>query len=300
MAEPQKPDKKQNVGAEKREELYDDQVQFFARGQADGKSVQKALGRARVLLLGAGAIGSHAADSLAASGVGQLQLLDPGQATPEDTRVSALLDAQDAGRPRADALAAHVARRNQHVQVSVKSADLTSAEQVRGLLGGVDCVVVCLDSPAPHLLHVVNQAVLRANRRLIVGQVYQGVGVIGPTVIPHQSPCYQCYELRRLANLPNYEEVMQYETRLRELPGIRSEVVAPRPLVAVLGRLVALDVFRLLTGTPPQTVNHILRVDFFAPSMTYHRVLRLPNCPACGYHESRGLPQNVADRVTHG
>ena len=301
MAESHKQEKKQNVAAEKREELYDDQIQFFARGQADGKSMQKALGKTRVLLLGAGAVGSHAADSLAASGVGSLQLLDPAEATPEDTRTSALLDAQDVGRPRAEALAAHIARRHQHVEASVKTADLTSAEQVKGALGGVDCVVVCLDAPAPHLLHVVNQAALSANRRLLVGQVYQGVGIVGPTVIPNQSPCYQCYELRRQANLPNYPEVMQYETRLRELPGIRSEVVAPRPLVAVLGRLVALDAFRLLTGMmQPQTVGHILHVDFYAPSMTYHRVLRLPNCPACGYHERCGLPQNVANKVTHG
>jgi len=301
VADTHTPEKKRNVVKEKTEELYDDQVQFFAHGQADGRSVQKSLARARVLLVGAGAVGSHAANSLAAAGVGQLQLLDPAKATPEDTRASALLEAEDAGRPRAEALAAHVARRNRHVEASVKTADLTSVEHVEGALGGTDCVVACLDSPAPHLLHVLNQAALRANRRLIVGQIYQGVGIVGPTVIPRQSPCYQCYELRRNANLPNYEEVRQYENWLRELPGVRSEVVAPRPLVAVLGHLVALEAFRLLTGTThPQTVGHILRVDFYAPAMTYHRVLRLPNCPACGYHNQRGLPQNVADKLTHG
>ena len=300
MAESHKQEKKKTVGGEK-EEFYDDQAQFFARVSIDGKSIQKSLGKTRVLLLGAGAVGSHAADSLAASGVGSLQLLDPAETTAEDARASALLDAQDAGKPRAEALAAQVARRYGRVEVAVKSADLTSAEQVKNLFGGVDCVVACLDSPAPALLQAVNEAALRANRRLIVGQVYQGVGIVGPTVIPRQSPCYQCYELRRQANLPDYQEVMQYEARLRELPSIRSEVVAPRPLVAVLGRLVALDAFRLLTGTAhPQTVGYVLRVDFFAPAMTYHRILRLPNCPACGYHERRGLPQNVAAKMTHG
>jgi hypothetical protein len=36
--------------------------------------------------------------------------------------------------------------------------------------------------------------------------------------------------------------------------------------------------------------GRILLIDFFAPEMTYHRILRLPNCPACGDEKRRSLP----------
>jgi thiazole/oxazole-forming peptide maturase SagC family component len=165
-------------------------------------------------------------------------------------------------------------------------------EKLGNAIRGLDAVIVCADSASPALMDVVNEAALRTNKRLLVGQVAQGVGLVGPTVIPKESACYKCYELRRNANLLNYEEIMKYESRLREMPGIRSEMVAPRPFAALIGGLLALEALRLLSGiAPPQTVGRILRINFNAPEMTYHRLLRLPNCPACGYEKRRPLPQ---------
>ena len=152
-------------------------------------------------------------------------------------------------------------------------------------------MLVCLDSPAPALLDAVNRAALQANVRWVTGQIYRGTGILGPTVIPYQSACYKCYELRRNANLENYEEVMHYETRLRQMPAIRSEFVAPKPLAQTLGGLLALESLRLMTQTAiPQMAGRILLIDFFAPEMTYHRILRLPNCPACGDERRSSLP----------
>jgi hypothetical protein len=90
--------------------------------------------------------------------------------------------------------------------------------------------------------------------------------------------------MRRNANLEHYAEVMHYEEQLRQMPALTSGGVAPRPLATCIGGLLALEAMRLLTGVVvPQTVGRILRLDFFAPDMTYHRILRFPNCPACGY-----------------
>lgn len=275
-----------------RDDFYENQIRFFGQSKIDGRAIQRSLEKMQVMIVGAGAVGSHAADSLSQSGVGHLHLLDAVKTTEQDIPANAFFTQHDIGKTRAEALAAHVAARNPNVSCKSATADALSSEKLGNAIRGLDAVMVCADSASPSLMDVVNEAALRTNKRLLVGQVAQGVGLVGPTVIPRQSACYKCYELRRNANLLNYEEIMKYESRLREMPGIRSELVAPRPFAALVGGLLALEALRLLSGlVQPQTVGRILRVNFNAPEMTYHRLLRLPNCPACGYEKRRPLPQ---------
>lgn len=275
-----------------KDDFYENQIRFFSQTKTDGRAIQRSLEKTHVLIIGAGAIGSHAAAALSQSGFGYLHFLDLVKTTGADIPAHAFFNQHDIGQPRAEALAAHVAARNPHVSCKSTTTDVHSVEQLGNAIRGMDAVVVCADSASPALLDVVNEAALRTNKRLLIGQSAQGVGLIGPTVIPKQSACYKCYELRRNANLLNYEEIMQYESRLRQMPDIRSELVAPRPFAALIGGLLALEALRLLSGlVAPQTVGHILRVNFNAPEMTYHRILRLPNCPACGHDKRRQLPQ---------
>lgn len=273
-----------------RAEFYGDQIRFFSQFSTDGQEVQKLLTGAQVVIFGAGAVGSHALATLADAGVGKLHVVDQAEATKHDVAGSALLQLHDVGHSRAER-AAHYVNAKEIPSVKCEAVETDSDEDFKKALKGAACALVCLDSPAPLLLDAVNEAALEADVSWITGQVYQGMGIVGPTVIPRQSACYKCYELRRNANLPNYEEVMHFESRLRQMPAIRSEFVAPKPLAATLGGLLALETLRLITQkATPQLAGRILRVDFFAPEMTYHRILRLPNCPACGDAKRRLLP----------
>ena len=275
-----------------KEDFYAEQVRFFSQARVDGQAAQRLLGKAQMVVLGAGLIGSHALASLADAGVGAIQVLDAVKITERDLPGNALLNNEDIGRTRAEALSLHIGRRNPHIRCESVSADTSSGEKLKSVIKGMSCVLVCLDSPAPVVLDAINQAALETNVRWIAGQVYRGIGLIGPTITPRQGPCYKCYELRRDVNLVNYEETMHYESRLRQLPATRSECIAPRPLAACIGELLALEAMRIITGLAfPQTAGRVLRLDFFAPEMTYHRILRLPNCPACGYGPQRTLPQ---------
>jgi len=266
------------------EDFYRDQVQFFSRSSVDGRAVQQRLSRARVTIVGARAIGSHALVSLADSGVGTLRVLDAAMVTARDLPGNALLNGEDVGRSRAEALSSHIGERNPYLKCHGHSVEISSVEEVAEHIRGTDCLLVCLDSPAPAILDAVNQAALQTNVRWIVGQVYVGAGLIGPTVIPHQSPCYTCYQVRRNANLENYEAVMRYESQLRQHPTTESGCIAPGPFAAFIGAFLALEAVRLLSGLAmAQTTGRILRLDFFTMDMTFYRILRLPNCPACGY-----------------
>lgn len=290
MSEPVTIERK-SPAAPNKEDLYGHQVRFFTQAKHDGQGIQKHLAKTHVLVFGAGAVGSYAVEALAGAGVGQIRVNDAAKVTERDVPVSALLSREDIGMTRAEALSPRVAGGSPYVSCAADSADISSAEKLGEAVRGHDCVVVCLDAAAPAALGLINEAAVRANKRLVIGQVYQGVGLVGPTVIPRQSACYKCFELRRNVNLANYDEVMQYEARLREFPGVRSDFDAPQPFAPLLGGLVALEALRLLSGAArPQTVNRVLRVNFFSTEMTYHPVLRFPTCPACG-HGRRPLPQ---------
>ena len=147
---------------------------------------------------------------------------------------------------------------------------------------GAACVLVSLDSPSPAVLETVNSASLKGGWPWIPGRIELGVGMIGPTVIPGQSACYRCFELRRQANLTSQPA---------SHPAAEGDAAAAAgPLAACVGSLLALEAVRLVSGfAQPQSIGRIMLLDFFAPEISSRRILRLPNCPDCGYG-SRRLP----------
>jgi bacteriocin biosynthesis cyclodehydratase domain-containing protein len=216
------------------DELTSRQIAFFSQTTLDGAAVQAALSRARVVLIGGGAVAEGTADALAAAGM----------------------------KP-----ASHSAQ--------------FSADDTRG----ASCVLVCEDWSAPAVLSAVNSAALNHGWPWIPGRIEYGIGMIGPTVIPGQTACYRCFEMRRQANLPRPTE-LQGQT-----PIPANEAAAPGPMAAAIGSLLVLEAMRLICRVAlPQTIGTVLTLDFFATGITSHRVLRLPNCPDCGYGRRR-LPE---------
>jgi bacteriocin biosynthesis cyclodehydratase domain-containing protein len=169
----------------------------------------------------------------------------------------------------------------EHTATGVHAAGMRSVRHgatdfIGDAAAGAACVLVSLDSPAPAVLEAVNSASLKGGWPWIPGRIESGVGMIGPAVIPGQSACYRCFELRRLANLASP-------------PAAEGDAAAaPGPLAACVGSLLALEAVRLVSGfAQPQSVGRILLLDFFAAEMASRRILRLPNCPDCGYGDRR-------------
>jgi ribosomal protein S12 methylthiotransferase accessory factor len=270
-------------------DFYSDQVAFFSQvatdGQqaADGRAVQQRLGRSSVLVVGARSVGSHVLATLADTGIGTLRVLDRAVVDDRDLVTSGLLTQDDVGRAFGAAAVDHLGIRNPYITAESVEADATSADDIAQQLHGVDVALVCLDGPSPLVLEAVNAAALRTGTTWCAAQVVGGVGLLGPTVIPHQSACYTCYQLRRNANLDEVEGVLAFEAQLRQLPTVRTGFIAARPLAAILGGLLALEAVRLLSGFGlPQTVSQVLRVDFLGERPSMHRLLRFPRCPSCG------------------
>ena len=167
----------------------------------------------------------------------------------------------------------------------MKPARVQAAQFSADNAKAADYVLVCMDSPAPGLLDAVNSAALRHGWPWIAGRIESGAGMIGPAVIPGQTACYRCFELRRLANLSRPDRGQAVLTT----PA--NNAAAPAPLATAVAGLLVLEAIRLISRLAlPQTMGAILILDFFAAGISSHRVLRLPNCPDCGYGRRR-LPE---------
>ncbi|MET0752663.1 MAG: TOMM precursor leader peptide-binding protein [Pyrinomonadaceae bacterium] len=275
-----------------KEDFFGDQIRFFNQSGFDGAQLQQRINNSRCLVVGGGEVGSHTLAILADSGVGNFKVIDENTVEERFLAGSALLRAEDAGSSYAEGLKKRLEQQNQFSTIDNLTVNPLDKNELKSALKETDCALICLDSPNPALLEAFNEVALQTKTVWLRGQIYRGEGIVGPTVIPGQSACYKCYELRRNANLSNYEEVMQFESRLKEMPQIRTDSDTLRPVAALTASILALEALRILSGAAlPQLVAKYIRIDFRSFDFAPHRFLRLPNCPACGYGKRRRLPQ---------
>lgn len=275
-----------------KEDFFGDQIRFFNRSGFIGEQLQQKINDSRCLVVGGGEVASQALAILADSGVGNFKVIDEDIVEERFLAGDALLRAEDIGSSYGEGLKKRLEQRSRFSTVDRLIFNPLDKNELKPFLKETDCALVCLDSPAPALLEAFNEAALQTKTVWLRGQIFRGAGIVGPTVIPGQSACYKCCELRRNANLSNYEEVMQLESRLKEMPRIRTDSDTLRPVAALTASFLALEALRILSGaTLPQLVAKYLRIDLWSSDFVPHRFLRLPNCPACGYGRRRMLPQ---------
>lgn len=207
-----------------------------------------------VVVHGGGRLAVTTAALLAASGVGHVRVVTEGRVGPEDTG-SGYVEA-DVGRMRADA-----------AQDAVQRACGT----VRPVGRGADLVVLAdVLVPAPELVH---QLVSERTTHLAV-RVREGLGVVGPLVVPGRSSCLRCADRHQADADPGWPMIAAQlvdRTQHADLATITATAG-----VAVAQALLALD--RSTTRTRPPTWDATLEVDAFT-GVVEHRIA--PVHPRC-------------------
>jgi adenylyltransferase/sulfurtransferase len=214
-----------------------------------GAAGQARLAAARVLVVGAGGLGSAVLPSLAGAGVGELVVVDHDRVEASNLPRQPLFGIADVGRPKAEAAAARIAAYNPEVRVTAVARRFDAALAAE-LVPGADAVVDCTDNFATKFL--VNDAAMRAGIPAVLASVYQYEGQLQVVRADRGGSCLRCQwpEATRDGLVGNCEQ---------------AGVLGPVP--ALLGQLQAAEVLKLLLGLPGQLDDEVLLVNLLEPGL---------------------------------
>lgn len=232
-----------------------------------GPTGQQRLRDARVLIVGAGGLGSPAAYYLAAAGVGRLRIADDDVVERSNLQRQILHGEERIGQSKVSSAAQTLQALNPDIAIDAVAARVT-ADNVEALLDGVDVVIDGADNFATRYL--LNDACVRQARPLVYGAVqrFEGqVSVFDAGRRRGQVPCYRC--LFPAPPPPALAPNCAQAGVLGVLPG-------------VIGLLQATEAIKLLLGLGESLAGRLLGFD--ALGMRFHELALPPDpdCPVCG------------------
>ncbi|MBO2446296.1 TOMM precursor leader peptide-binding protein [Actinomadura barringtoniae] len=138
-------------------------------------------------------------------------------------------------------------------------------------------------------LDVVNPILLRNLNRIAIGLNVPWVHaasdgpflVVGPTVVPGRSPCYECFERRVALNMRESDSYVRYKRALAQGQVRLGRPVLPAPVRSLVASLVSLEAVNHLVAGSTFTIGKALTVYLPTMEFCYHDVLRLPSCRVC-------------------
>jgi molybdopterin/thiamine biosynthesis adenylyltransferase/rhodanese-related sulfurtransferase len=226
---------------------------------------------AKVLLLGAGGLGSPAALYLAAAGVGTLGIVDNDDVDLSNLQRQVIHSSDRIGVAKVDSAEQTITALNPDVKVQKHNLRL-GPDNIMDVLPGYDIVLDGLDNfPTRYLL---NDASVRLGIPVVSAAILGFEGQLS-VFKPYDGPCYRC-----LFPVPPPAELAPScgaNGVLGVLPG-------------TMGLLQATEVIKLILGQGDPLIGRLLMYDALAATVTEVKVRRDPGCPICSRH-----PEEIAD-----
>ena len=227
-----------------------------------GAEGQAKLLDAKVLLLGAGGLGSPTALYLAAAGVGTLGIVDDDDVDLSNLQRQVIHTTRTVGTPKVDSAEAAIAALNPDVRV-VKYPVRLESSNIMEIIDGYDVIVDGVDNfPTRYLL---NDATVRLGIPVVSASILGFDGQLS-VFAPHDGPCYRC-----LYPVPPPAELAPScgaNGVLGVLPG-------------TMGLLQATEVVKLVTGIGEPLIGRLLLYEALGATFTELKVRRDPDCAIC-------------------
>ena len=220
-----------------------------------GKAGQEKLKRSKVVVAGAGGLGSAILTYLTAAGVGRIRVIDCDEVELSNLNRQVLYAHHGVGENKAASAKERLVSLNPHVEIEAVGERITEAN-VFDLVGDYPIVDAMDNLPTRYLL---NMVALRRELPLFHGAVY-GFEGRATTVVPGKTACLRCV----------YQAVV---------PG-KAPVVGVTP--GVIGCVQATEVLKYILGIGELLTNRLLVYDGLALRFSEVRLKRDPNCPECG------------------
>ena len=261
----------------------EEQIRRYSRHiilpEVGGMGQRKLLG-SKVLLIGAGGLGSPAALYLAAAGVGTLGIVDFDAVDLSNLQRQILHHVRDVGRPKVESAADSIAALNPDVKV-IPYREALSSENVKRIFAEYDVIVNgCDNFPTRYLA---NDACVFLKKPMVDGSIFKFEGQV--TVFSPGQGCYRC-----LYPAPPPPGVV---------PGC-SEAGVFGVLCGVIASIQGIETLKLLLGLGESLVGRLLFFDALGLEFRQVKIRRDPACPVCGdaptitdlidYHEFCGVP----------
>ena len=240
----------------------DEEVERYARHlvlREVGGPGQQALRRARVMIVGAGALGAPAALYLAAAGVGTLGLVDADTVDLSNLQRQVLYAGADIDRPKVAAAAERLGALNPNVVIEPHPVMLDTAN-ARALVANYDLVLDGTDDFGARF--AINAACVAEHRTLVSGAIGRWTGQVG---VFAGKPCYQCL----VSEIPPDAETC-------------AVVGVVGALAGVVGSMMALEAIKLITHAGEPLTGRLWVYDGLAGESRTVRVGADPACPVCG------------------
>jgi sulfur-carrier protein adenylyltransferase/sulfurtransferase len=228
-----------------------------------GEAGQEALLNAKVLLVGAGGLGSPAALYLAAAGVGTLGIVDDDTVDDSNLQRQVIHNTDRIGISKVESARQTITALNPDVTVIGHEERLTKSN-ILGIFNQYDIIVDGTDNFATRYL--INDATVLLDKPNIHGSIFRFEGQ-ATTFIPHVGPCYRC---------------LFPDPPPPELAPNCAEAGVLGVLPGTIGLIQATEAVKLILGVGESLAGRLLTYDALTTSFRELRLRRDPACPMCG------------------
>lgn len=244
----------------------------------DKFELQETLKNTKVVMFGLGRIGSNILRSLVMAGVGEIVGVDPEVVCERDIYSASWFINEDVNSTRGEVLKRKVSEANPFVKFSYVNEDVEAIEDVLEMKENCSLVIVSADNFSPSFHEELNKVCLERGITWTSCRTFGFEIDIGPTVIPGETPCYKCFDLRRKGNINFYDEYILLENYLKA-----NEFYIGNLNIDIGAGFAALEVLKILTNfTDPATYANIFSFNLLTFESRLHPILKLPRCPHCG------------------
>ena len=224
---------------------------------------QKRIKAARVVVCGAGSLGSAVIQYLAAAGVGTIKVVDDNEVAVADVSSQVLHISRDVNRPKVASAKDKVRNINKNIEFEAEDSRL-DAENIEEIIDGYDLVIDCTDNYKSRYL--INDACALLDIPLVFASIYQYEGRV--SIFNHNGgPCLRCL----------YPEPPE--------PGLVptcAEGGSISPLAGIIGSIQANEALKLIIGIGDHLDGKLLTVDSLYLNSRMLNVKKDSKCPLCG------------------
>lgn len=224
---------------------------------------QKRIKAAKVVIIGAGALGSPVIQYLAAAGIGTIKVIDQDEVTLGNLQSQVIHGIRDVKRPKAASARDTIRNIDRNIEVIAENSQLT-AENALSLIEGFDLVIDCTDNYKSRYL--INDACVLLGIPLVFGSIYQYEGQV--SVFGYKDgPCLRCV----------YPEP--------PVPGLVptcAEGGTISPLAGIVGSIQANEALKLIIGIGEHLDGKLLTVDALGLGSNILKIKKNCDCPLCG------------------